>query len=129
MLELEGSVPMETAVAPADDAVATSPAQALQDQSVLVAVQDPKTAAILSEAIQADGLSLLRADDAEEALALVRRKRPALVILERGLASGDALHLCRAIRAEPGAYGEDVVIVRTPGPACAPGCCEGRVVG
>ncbi len=111
VVEPAPSLTKKPTVASANAAVATSPPRALHGQSVLVVLQNPTMAAVFGEAIRADGLSLLGAEDADKALALVRHKRPAVVILERALAGDDVLDLCRAIRAEPGAYGKDAVIV------------------
>ena len=81
------------------------------DQSVLVAVTDPASAAVLAGAVRADQLALHVAEDTEAVLRIVRSRCPSLVVLERELKGSDALEVCRAIRREDSACARDVPIV------------------
>ena len=73
---------------------------ALLDQCVLVAVSDPATADLLSEAVRADGSRLVVVADGDTALAQARVERPALVLVERDLPGRDAFALASALRAQ-----------------------------
>ncbi len=68
---------------------------------VLLAEPDEATRAIAREALQQQGFLILEAADGEEALALVRRRQPALVLADAELPGLDGLALCERIRREP----------------------------
>ncbi len=110
VLTLVGSKRGRTASAPLDGAAADA-TRALDGQSVLLAVHDPSAAAALGDAIQADDLRLLVAENGEKAIELARAECPTLVVLEQGLPGLDALEVCQAIRAQEGRYGKDVPII------------------
>jgi phosphoribosyl 1,2-cyclic phosphodiesterase/CheY-like chemotaxis protein len=78
------------AVAPSDSALIA--------QSVLLGVADPKTAATLVEALQADGIRTILAADGNSALRRALEEHPSLVILEYELPGIDGPSVCRAIR-------------------------------
>jgi CheY-like chemotaxis protein len=81
-------------------------------QSVLIASPDATAVSTLCDAVRADGLRLLLADDGDQALALVRAETPSLVVLDEAVLGRTALEVCRGIR-ELGddAYRKDVAIV------------------
>jgi len=87
----------------------TSPA--LVEQEVLVAVTDPAAAVTLSDAVRADGLSLLVASDAVSVSETANAQHPSLLLVDRNLPGGDALEICRGIRAGDGEWGADVPFV------------------
>jgi ribonuclease BN (tRNA processing enzyme) len=87
----------------------TSPA--LVEQEVLVAVTDPAAAVTLSDAVRADGLSLSVASDAVSVSETAHAQHPSLLLVDRNLPGGDALEICREIRARDGAWGTDVPFV------------------
>jgi phosphoribosyl 1,2-cyclic phosphodiesterase/CheY-like chemotaxis protein len=96
---------------PAQMAAATEPAAEPLARAVLVAVRDPESAAALAEAVRADGLRLLVAEDAETLLRVVASERPSVVILERELGGRDALDLCRSLRSPDRPSPSDPVLV------------------
>ena len=51
-------------------------------RSVLIAVHGPDIGALLEEAAAAEGVAILRATDAEGALAIARAEKPSIVLLE-----------------------------------------------
>jgi ribonuclease BN (tRNA processing enzyme)/DNA-binding response OmpR family regulator len=103
-------VPPSTASRPAPRVSAkTSPA--LVEQEVLVAVTDPAAAVVLSEAVRADGLSLLVANDAAAVSEIANAEQPSLLLVDRGLPGGDALDICRQIRGHGRDWGADVPFV------------------
>jgi DNA-binding NarL/FixJ family response regulator len=69
---------------------------------VLVADSDAYARAELAGVLTAGGFDVLEARDGEEALALARRRLPALVILEVALGSISGYEVCRTLRAELG---------------------------
>ena len=70
---------------------------ALPDHRVLVAVEDAATASPLVDAVQADGLRLVRATHAGDLLPLCRRERPSLLLADR---RPEHVTLCRALRSD-----------------------------
>ncbi len=54
---------------------------------------------VLAAAIEADGGRLLQADGAEQLLLLAVRERPSVIFIQRELAGGDELRMCRTLRA------------------------------
>ncbi len=64
-----------------------------------------------------EGTRLLRCRRPDEAADMAREARPNLVVVEHGLAGGDAFRLCRALRAEPDLAGATLVLLVPAGSA------------
>src|SRR5262249_57069351 len=90
------SKPCERSVAQFSAAAPIEPA--LAERSVLLGVADPSRAAVLSEAIRAEGIRFNFFSAIDEALKLINKDRPSLVILEHDKAGVDGMANCRAIR-------------------------------
>ena len=75
-------------------------APALVGRSVLLGVMDPNIAAILSEAIRAEGIPVKFVSDGDAARQLILKDPPSLVMLEHDVPRIDGLEICRAIRSE-----------------------------
>jgi len=86
----ERSVAEFSAVAPIEPALA--------ERSVLLGVADPSMAAVLSEAIRAEGIRFNFFSAIDEARKLISKDHPSLVILEDDEAGVDGMANCRAIR-------------------------------
>ncbi len=71
---------------------------ALAECSVLLGIEDTKTAAALCEAIRAEGIQAVFFSDQDEARTLIDTERPSLAMLEHELPLIDGLETCRAIR-------------------------------
>jgi DNA-binding response OmpR family regulator len=71
---------------------------ALSDQAVLLSVTDSGMAAVLSDAIGAEGMRANFFSGIEEAQKLLAKDRPSLVILEHDRVRIDGMRICRAIR-------------------------------
>jgi CheY-like chemotaxis protein len=71
---------------------------ALAERSVLLGVADPSMAAVLSEAIRAEGIRFNFFSAIDEARKLISKDCPSLVILEHDKARVDGMANCRAIR-------------------------------
>jgi phosphoribosyl 1,2-cyclic phosphodiesterase/CheY-like chemotaxis protein len=90
------SKPAERSVAQFSAAAPIKPA--LLERSVLLGVADPSMAAVLSEAIGAEGIRFNFFSAIDEARKLISKDRPSLVILEHDEARVDGMANCRAIR-------------------------------
>jgi CheY-like chemotaxis protein len=71
---------------------------ALAERSVLLGVTDPSMATVLSDAIRAERIRFNFFSAIDEALKLISKDRPSLVILEHDKAGVDGMANCRAIR-------------------------------
>ena len=69
-------------------------------RKVLVIEDERDIRELLRIALEAEGLQVLAAEDGELGLALVRRERPALVVLDLMLPGVGGFEICRRIRAE-----------------------------
>jgi two-component system alkaline phosphatase synthesis response regulator PhoP len=69
-------------------------------RKVLVVEDEKDIRELVRYNLEQDGFGVLEAEDGELALALVRRERPALVILDIMLPGMSGLDICRAIRQE-----------------------------
>ena len=69
-------------------------------KKVLVVEDEPDIRELLRFNLEQDGFQVLEADEGELALALVRRERPALVLLDVMLPGMSGLDVCRALRQE-----------------------------
>jgi DNA-binding response OmpR family regulator len=74
--------------------------RALVGRSVLLGIMDPNIAAILSEAIRAEGFPVKFVSDGDAAHHLILKDLPSLVMLEHDIPRIDGLEICRAIRSE-----------------------------
>lgn len=96
------------AAAPAAEAPA-----AIVDRCVLLGVADPAMAAFLTQAIEADHIRVIRAEDGPAVLRRAAAQRPSLVVVERDLPEIDGLAVCRALcdSREEGAADLPIIIV------------------
>jgi phosphoribosyl 1,2-cyclic phosphodiesterase/DNA-binding response OmpR family regulator len=88
---------------PSERAAVQFPAKAaiesgLAERSVLLGIADPSTAAVLSEAIRAEGIRFNFFSAIDEARSLLTKDRPSLVILEHDKARVDGMAVCHAIQ-------------------------------
>ncbi|HVG60746.1 MAG TPA: response regulator [Hyalangium sp.] len=67
---------------------------------VLVADDEPAVLEVLSQVVEDMGHDVLRARDGEEALGLVRAKRPQLVVTDHMMPRLSGLELCRQLRSD-----------------------------
>ncbi len=67
--------------------------------SVLVVDDDPTVREVVCSYLRADGYDVSEADDGETALAMIRARRPDLLVLDVMLPGVDGLEVCRKIRA------------------------------
>lgn len=74
--------------------------RALVGRSVLLGIMDPNIAAILSEAIRAEGIPVKFVSGGDAARQLILKDPPSLVMLEHDIPRIDGLEICRAIRSE-----------------------------
>ncbi len=69
-------------------------------RSVLLGIIDPTVAAVLSEALQAEGIPTKFASDKNTTQKLILEDRPSLVMLEHDVPHLDGMEICRAIRSD-----------------------------
>jgi len=67
-------------------------------RTVLVADHDASVRAVILEGLERCGFRVLLADDAHDALEILHREAPELVLVQAGLPRMDGLELCRRIR-------------------------------
>ena len=81
-------------------------------QALLLAEAEPGTREFLARHLASDGFAVLGADAGREALELVERERPDLVLVG-GLPDAPALEVCRVLReGEPGrSWDRDVPVI------------------
>lgn len=69
-------------------------------KKILVVEDEKKLVAILKGYLEQAGFSVVTASDGEQALAVYRHEKPALVLLDLNLPQLDGLDVCRALRKE-----------------------------
>lgn len=69
-------------------------------KKILVVEDEKKLVAILKGYLEQAGFSVITASDGEQALAVFRHEKPALVLLDLNLPKLDGLDVCRALRKE-----------------------------
>jgi CheY-like chemotaxis protein len=73
----------------------------MADATILVIDDNPVNLKLASEVLLAEGYRVLRADDAEQALALLAQQLPDLVLTDIALPGMDGLELTRRLKADP----------------------------
>jgi putative two-component system response regulator len=75
----------------------------LPDQkTVLIADDQVALRQLLRATLSRIGLRVIEAANGSDALALVQRERPDLVLMDVGMPEMDGLEVCRALKADPG---------------------------
>ncbi|MBD2329152.1 response regulator [Alkalinema sp. FACHB-956] len=73
-----------------------------EDNDFILIVDDsPTNLAVLSQALKASGLKVRAAEDGESAIALSRKKVPALILLDIQMPGIDGFETCRRLKAMP----------------------------
>ena len=82
-------------------------------EAVLVVEREPETRAFLEQQLTDDGFEVLAADRASQALEVVERTRPDLVLLDAVLPDGSGFEVCTRLReGEPGrGWDRDVPVI------------------
>jgi DNA-binding response OmpR family regulator len=68
---------------------------------ILVADDSPTVRRVVSARLSADGHDVIEAEDGEQALALAREARPALLVLDKVMPKLDGFEVVRALRSDP----------------------------
>ena len=76
---------------------------------ILVADDSSTVRRVVSARLSADGHEVIEAEDGEQALALARDLRPALVVLDKVMPKLDGFEVVRALRSDPAT--EELLIV------------------
>jgi CheY-like chemotaxis protein/phosphoribosyl 1,2-cyclic phosphodiesterase len=93
-------LPETTAVGGTGD-LTMAPPPSIVGARVLIVDDDPAVRQLVSDALRSSGATVEDADDGDEALAVVTRRRPDLVILDLTLPKRDGLDVLRELRAAP----------------------------
>lgn len=72
----------------------------LRSATVLIVDDDPDMRLLLEATLRADGVRTVSAPDGEQALNLVRKERPALILLDMNMPGLDGMDVCKTIRSE-----------------------------
>jgi DNA-binding response OmpR family regulator len=83
----------------------------MNDPVVLVADDDGDILLLVTTRLRRDGLTVLTANNGDDALALVRAERPALAVLDIGMPGLDGLEVLRRIRADDELRGTKVLLL------------------
>src|SRR5574341_1132070 len=70
---------------------------------ILVVDDEPKIVEICRDYLTAAGFSVITASDGSQGLALARKERPDLIVLDLMMPGMDGLDVCRELRRESGA--------------------------
>ncbi len=84
-------------------------------RTVLIADDDASMRLLVSTTLADDSLELLEAQDGLQALALARKKRPHLILLDVAMPGLTGLEVCRALRADPPTARVPVVMLTAQG--------------
>jgi DNA-binding response OmpR family regulator len=83
----------------------------LSDNTILVADDDVEILGLVTRHLRTKNVRLFEASDGEEALKLVRRERPDLVILDVMMPGMTGWEVCRAIREDDALSGIGVIML------------------
>ena len=115
VLDLAGrEVGTPRAVSPA---APTAPATAApaEEQTILIADDDPTVVRLLIRTLQPEGFRLVTASDGETALRMARAERPALILLDWQMPGADGMEVTRALRADTDPSLREVPVVLITG--------------
>jgi two-component system phosphate regulon response regulator PhoB len=80
-------------------------------KKILVVEDEPDIRELLRYNLEGSGFSVIEAGDGASALALAKREKPALIVLDLMLPEGDGLDVCRLLRADPVTAATPIVMV------------------
>jgi DNA-binding response OmpR family regulator len=83
----------------------------MSDRAVLVAEDDEDILVLVTTRLRLDGFNVLEARDGEQALALLRERRPLVAVLDIGLPGLDGLEVLQRIRADDELRGTPVLLL------------------
>jgi two-component system alkaline phosphatase synthesis response regulator PhoP len=78
---------------------------------VLVADDMPDLRLLVRSALRHEGIRVLEACNGDEALAIARRERPDLILLDVAMPALDGFSVCRALRGDPNTSGLKVLML------------------
>ena len=83
--------------------------------TVLIADDEPNILVSLEFLMQREGHQVLLARDGDEALALIRSERPALVLLDVMMPRRNGFEVCQAVRADEALAGVKILMLTAKG--------------
>lgn len=85
------------------------------EPSVLVVEDDDSITSVIRYNLEKEGYNVVSVNDGAEGLAMVKRLKPDLVLLDRVLPSLPGIDICKAIRSTPDLAGTPVIIISAHG--------------
>lgn len=82
---------------------------------VLVVEDEPDILEVIEHNLRREGYRVLTAEDGDTALAVLRQKRPDLLLLDLMIPGVDGIEICRRIRADPSIRAMPVIMVTAKG--------------
>ncbi|GAC1352952.1 MAG: hypothetical protein NVS3B20_12320 [Polyangiales bacterium] len=89
----------------------TSPLEPTEAANILVVEDDEPIRLALQELLEAEGYEVVQAENGREALGLLERSIPALVVTDINMPFVDGLQLCRTLRAGPRTRSVPIVVL------------------
>ena len=87
----------------------------MQKEKILIVDDEEDLVKLVKYHLERDGYKALSAGNGEDALFLVRRERPELVVLDIMLPKIDGLEVCKKIKADPSLENTAIVMVTAKG--------------
>lgn len=89
--------------------------ESISGRPILVADDEPAIRETAAFILECEGYRVVTAANGDEALAAIRRERPAAVLLDISMPKRDGLSVCREVRADPELAKTYIVLVTARG--------------
>jgi DNA-binding response OmpR family regulator len=83
--------------------------------TILIADDEPSIRETAAYILEAEGYAVLLAANGEEALALIRERRPAAVLLDIEMPRMDGLQVCREVKSDAGLSATFIILLTARG--------------
>ncbi|MEW6359959.1 MAG: response regulator [Planctomycetota bacterium] len=87
----------------------------MAETSILVADDEPFIVRLLTFALKKGGFAVTEARDGEEALGLLRARRPKIVFVDAMMPKMNGYELCRAVKSDPELRGTYLIMLTAKG--------------
>jgi CheY-like chemotaxis protein/phosphoribosyl 1,2-cyclic phosphodiesterase len=111
VIELMGRAAAPSVTVPAASVPIIDPAHPPGATTILVADDDPDIIRLLTMTLRPEGFRLISAYDGETTLAIARRERPDLILMDWNMPERNGIEVCRTLRADADPRLRDVPIV------------------
>jgi CheY-like chemotaxis protein len=83
--------------------------------TILIADDEPSIRETAGYILESEGYTVLLAANGEEALSLIRSRRPAAVLLDIEMPRKDGLQVCREVKADPALRSTHIILLTARG--------------